>query len=1293
MSERTIFLNALDIADPAARSQFLDRECAGDDTLRRQVDALLTAHDGAGEFLEKPAIPLTPPRPEVRTAAAARASNDPTVAETRGPSDAGLGDRSLDASRTLLFEQGRATDGFPFLPPSHRADAIGRLSHYEILSPLGKGAFGSVFKAFDTRLDRIVAVKILAPELAASGGARKRFIREAKSAASVRHEHVVDIHAVDEEPIPYLVMECIIGQTLQQKLDRTGPLSVLEILRIGYQIATGLSAAHALGLIHRDIKPANILLENGVERVKITDFGLARAGDDASLTQSGIVCGTPMYMAPEQAQGEALDGRADLFSLGSTLYAMCTGRPPFRATTTMAVLKRVVEDHPRPIREINPEIPEWLCEIVDKLLAKNPAERFQSASEVAALFSQHLAHLQHPQTPAPPRVGRSRPEAVTSAAATARAKSPGGESDEEREEADSTLVGSLLVFLPIFSLLAMLLAAIRKGIPGILQEGPDDAARALMVLLGGLAASAGLFAWWFEGTTRRIASALAGAALLLAMGEGFRWIRVGEPVVPAIVSVPDSGKVSVVSSGTRRPTDETTSGRIDLLTAGGTQAVIAASPGASVDRGTLVLKHAGGEKPVVFRLDEIPFRNGVVRLRAVCLSREPDFALSLGVGHFEEALQRVDAALKATSAVEPVGMHLSRFDEASRTMTTTAIARNEPVEAGYEAELRMQVRDGNVWVHSGSAVPVNTNGGLLPSRDVVPYLTCKGSSWKILEWTLESEDTAGPVDLLNWGRFVNPTDLASLERAYDHAVIDVPGSQPFWLQPLPNGNLDAPRLLQEIEGDFEVSVAIPPYERPLTGTESRPEGNGSARGAGLLVWKDEKTFARFELSSLGEQEQGAPFLHAHWYVEGSPKGDERESPPDEKGSQISGPMMLKIHRWGNQLQLAWSRDGLTWSPWRTISNIPLGPRLQVGLFAENATNNSFKIRFDRFRLRGNELPDRSLARVPFDARQAAEWQAAAAREAGVPVEYKNSVGMTLRLIPAGEFTMGLAVEEINDVLKKPHQKGLDKGLLEFMTYANGPQHKVRLTRSYYVGATEVTVAQFRRFVEETGYQPSDPIDEKETPDWLKPSSEEVDTRPATKVTWHEARKFCRWLSEKEGVEHVLPTDAQWEFACRAGSAEKWFHGDDRDELKDYAWYGLGYHDAPRGVGEKKPNVFGLYDMLGNAHEWVQDWHQQQFYSESPQLDPVCTKPGLGRVCRGGWWWDSADLIRSASRSYNVPDVRYPGCGFRVAIIPPFRKLPRPAEPAAPAGAAESSRQNSDVNLQREALVVDGNVTP
>jgi WD40 repeat protein/multidrug efflux pump subunit AcrA (membrane-fusion protein)/protein involved in polysaccharide export with SLBB domain/anti-sigma factor RsiW len=295
-----------------------------------------------------------------------------------------------------------------FLDPPENSSHLGRLGHYDVFEVIGRGGMGVVLKAFDSVLRRIVAIKVLAPQLATSSAARKRFEREARAAAAVSHEHIVAIHAVEEtKGLPYLVMEYIAGVSLQERLDRTGPLELKEILRIGMQTARGLAAAHAQGLVHRDIKPANILLHNGVERVKITDFGLARAIDDASTTQSGYVAGTPQYMAPEQARGETVDHRADLFSLGSVLYALCTGRPPFRASTTMAVLKRVSEETARPLAEINPDLPAWLIQIIEKLHAKHPAERFQSAQAVADMLADHLARLQQPSAESGEREARS----------------------------------------------------------------------------------------------------------------------------------------------------------------------------------------------------------------------------------------------------------------------------------------------------------------------------------------------------------------------------------------------------------------------------------------------------------------------------------------------------------------------------------------------------------------------------------------------------------------------------------------------------------------------------------------------------------------------------------------------------------------------------------------------------------------------------------------------------------------------------------------------------------------------
>jgi hypothetical protein len=366
---KAIFFDALEKSGPE-RATFLDAACGGDPALRRRVERMLLAHEASGELLERPPAEML--------------AEAGTLTGAEGECPAACGGEELQA----------------FLAPPTRPDSLGRLGHYHVQEVVGRGGFGIVLKAFDEKLHRVVAIKVLAPELAVSATARQRFIREARAAAAVSHEHVVAIHAIEEEHRPpYLVMQFVDGLSLQDKLNRHGALGLREILRIGYQTACGLAAAHKQGLVHRDIKPANILLENGVERVKITDFGLARATDDASVSQSGAVAGTPMFMSPEQANGDPVDHRSDLFSLGSVLYVMATGRPPFRASSTMAVMKRVIDETPTPVRQVNADIPDWLAAIIAKLHAKKPADRFQSAEEVADLLGQHLAHVQQPSPP------------------------------------------------------------------------------------------------------------------------------------------------------------------------------------------------------------------------------------------------------------------------------------------------------------------------------------------------------------------------------------------------------------------------------------------------------------------------------------------------------------------------------------------------------------------------------------------------------------------------------------------------------------------------------------------------------------------------------------------------------------------------------------------------------------------------------------------------------------------------------------------------------------------------------
>jgi eukaryotic-like serine/threonine-protein kinase len=284
-----------------------------------------------------------------------------------------------------------------FLSPPAHPEMLGRLGRYEIEEVIGSGGMGIVLKGHDTELNRPVAIKVLAPHLAHNGAARQRFAREGRAAAAVVHEHVVAIHNVETDAqMPFLVMQYVPGEALQKRVDERGPLSTREILRIGFQAASGLSAAHAQGVVHRDIKPSNILLEYDVDRALLTDFGLARVADDATMTRTGIVAGTPHYMSPEQASGGPVGERSDLFSLGAVLYFMATGHPPFRAERAMAVLHRTCHDRHRPVWEVNADIPDELSDIIDRLLEKKPRKRFASAEQTKIALLGLLEKLQQP---------------------------------------------------------------------------------------------------------------------------------------------------------------------------------------------------------------------------------------------------------------------------------------------------------------------------------------------------------------------------------------------------------------------------------------------------------------------------------------------------------------------------------------------------------------------------------------------------------------------------------------------------------------------------------------------------------------------------------------------------------------------------------------------------------------------------------------------------------------------------------------------------------------------------------
>ncbi|AWM38327.1 Serine/threonine-protein kinase PknB [Gemmata obscuriglobus] len=323
---------------------------------------------------------------------------------------------TLDHLGATKFTTPRGSAAAPTFSRPATEDELGTLGPYRVVRELGRGAMGAVYLARDTRLDRSLALKVMLPEFAADAEAKERFLREAKSAARVSHDHVVTVYEADErDGTPYIAMQLLQGYSLDAFIRNKGTPSLRNAVRIAREAALGLAAAHKLGIVHRDIKPANMWLEAPRGRVKLLDFGLARpVAMETELTQSGAVVGTPAFMSPEQALGERVDHRADLFSLGAVLYLLCTKQLPFPGASLSAVLLALGTKEPTPVHAHSPNVPEPLADLIHGLLAKDPGNRPQTAVTVANRLhqiSEHLAGLAAAAPPEGPDSPPPRPDA------------------------------------------------------------------------------------------------------------------------------------------------------------------------------------------------------------------------------------------------------------------------------------------------------------------------------------------------------------------------------------------------------------------------------------------------------------------------------------------------------------------------------------------------------------------------------------------------------------------------------------------------------------------------------------------------------------------------------------------------------------------------------------------------------------------------------------------------------------------------------------------------------------------
>ncbi len=265
-----------------------------------------------------------------------------------------------------------------------------QLANYKVIDKLGSGGMATVFKAHELSLNRMVALKVLSPQLSEDTGFIKRFQREAQAAAKLNHPNIVQVYAIgSDQGVHFFAMEYVKGQSLAEIKKEKGKLPPARAASIIRQVSEALAEAHGAGLVHRDIKPSNIMIDaNG--KPKVTDFGIAFVSEaKTKLTRDGSIIGTPEYLSPEQCEGKTVDGRSDLYSLGVTLYELLSGKTPYEADTPVSMLMKIVKGEFQPLGEVNPDVPQPLLDIVEKMMKTDPDERYGSMTEVADLLKQY----------------------------------------------------------------------------------------------------------------------------------------------------------------------------------------------------------------------------------------------------------------------------------------------------------------------------------------------------------------------------------------------------------------------------------------------------------------------------------------------------------------------------------------------------------------------------------------------------------------------------------------------------------------------------------------------------------------------------------------------------------------------------------------------------------------------------------------------------------------------------------------------------------------------------------------